>query len=113
MQSFTLFVAHLPSKRNLGLPNAPDNILFPALMHQSFVTTAPPPPPLWERVGDSLAKVQGNYFYSAGEMTGFLHRILTPGKFSIAKGRAKSKVLTSSSPPGGGAYSRALKAEKS
>ena len=28
---------------------------------------------------------------------------------SIAKGGAKSKVLTSSSPPGGGAYSRVLK----
>ena len=35
------------------------------------------------------------------------------GRFSIAKGGAKSKVLTSSLPPVGGAYSRALKAEKS
>ena len=40
-------------------------------------------------------------------------RILTSGRFSIAKGGAKSKVLTFSLPPGGGAYSRALKAEKS
>ena len=31
----------------------------------------------------------------------------------MAKGRAKSKVLTSSLPPAGGAYSMALKAEKS
>ena len=36
-------------------------------------------------------------------------RILTPGRFSIAKGGAKSKVLTSSWPPGGGAHDRALK----
>ena len=39
-------------------------------------------------------------------------RILTPGRFSIAKVGAKSKVLTSSLSPGGGAYSGALKAEK-
>ena len=38
---------------------------------------------------------------------------LTPGRFSVVKGRAKSKVLTSSLPPGDGAYSRALKTEKS
>ena len=42
-------------------------------------------------------------------MTGFDIRILTPGRFSIAKGGAKSKVLTSSLPSGGGALSRALK----
>ena len=39
-------------------------------------------------------------------------RILTPGRFSVTKGGAKSKVFTSILPPGGGAYSRALKAEK-
>ena len=44
-----------------------------------------------------------------GKQRGFNIRI----RFSIAKGGAKSKVLTSSLPPGGGAYSRALKAEKS
>ena len=33
--------------------------------------------------------------------------------FSIAKGRANSKVLTSSLSPGDGFYSRELKAEKS
>ena len=85
-------------------------------MHQSFVTTAPPPPHLWGRVGDSRAKVRGNYFSSVpavqGKLWGFDIRIHTPGRFSIAKGGAKSKVLTSSLPPGGGAYSRALKAEK-
>ena len=48
---------------------------------------------------------------SAGEMKGFDIRILTPGRFFLAKGGAKSKVLTSSSLPGDGAYSRALKAE--
>ena len=37
--------------------------------------------------------------------------VLTLGFFSIAKCRAKSEVLTSSLPPGGGAHSRALKAE--
>ena len=42
-------------------------------------------------------------------------RIFTTGRYSIAKCRAKSKVLTSESSlsPGGGAYSRALKAVKS
>ena len=51
---------------------------------------------------------------SAGEMMGFdIFRILTPGRFSVAKGGAKSKVLTSNLPPGDGAYSRLLKAEKS
>ena len=48
-----------------------------------------------------------------GKLRGFDIRMLTSGRFSIAKGGAKSKVLTSSLPPGGGAYSRALKAEKS
>ena len=48
-----------------------------------------------------------------GRLQGFHIRILTPGRFSIVKGRAKSKVLTSSLSPGGRAYSRALKAEKS
>ena len=65
--------------------------------------------------GDSRAKVRDNYFSSVpavkGKWRGFDIRILTPGRFSIAKGGAKSKVLFSSSPHGGGAYSRALKAE--
>ena len=39
--------------------------------------------------------------------------ILTPGRLSIAKGRAKSKVFISSLSPGGEAYSSAMKAEKS
>ena len=47
-----------------------------------------------------------------GNDGGFDIGILTPVRFSIAKGGAKSKVLTSSLPPGGGAHSRALKAEK-
>ena len=36
-----------------------------------------------------------------------------PGRFCSVKGRSKSKVLTSSLPPGGGANGRALKAFKS
>ena len=40
-------------------------------------------------------------------------RIHNPGRFSIAKSIAKSKVLASSLSPGGGAYNRALKAENS
>ena len=83
-------------------------------MHQSFVTTAPPPT---GKGGDSRAKVRGSYFSSdpavSGKGRGFDIRILTPGRFSFVKGGAKSKVLTASLPPGGGAYSRALKAEKS
>ena len=58
------------------------------------------------RVGDSWAKVQGNYFLLVptvqGILQGFGIRILTHGRFSIAKGRAKSKVLTSSLSPGVG-----------
>ena len=40
-------------------------------------------------------------------------RILSRERFPIVKSTAKSKVLTTSLSPGGGAYSRALKAEKS
>ena len=69
-------------------------------------------PPPTGRVGDSWAEVQGNYFSSVlsvqGKRQGFDIKILNPGRFSIAKGGANSKVLTSSLPP-----SRALKAEKS
>ena len=48
-----------------------------------------------------------------GKCRGFDFRIVIAGKYSIAKGRAKSKVLTSSLPRGVGADSKALKAEKS
>ena len=82
-------------------------------MHQSFVTTAIPPPPphthLQGRVDKSWAKVHSTYFLGVPNDI----RILIPGRFSIAKGRAKSKVLNSKLTPGGGAYSRALKTEKS
>ena len=70
-------------------------------------------------VGGSQAKVWGQLRYfecpSAGEIYiwGVDIRILTQGRFSIAKCRAESKVSTSSLSPGDGAYSRALKAEKS
>ena len=47
---------------------------------------------------------------SRGNEGGFDIRILTPGRFCSVKGRAKSKVLTSSLPPGGGANCRAMKA---
>ena len=47
-----------------------------------------------------------------GKLRGFDIRILTPGRFFIAKGRTKRKVLTSSLPSGGGAFNRALKADK-
>ena len=78
-------------------------------MHQSFVATAP----FRGRVGDSLAKVRGNYFSIVPAVQGKRQasdiRILTQRRFSTAKGGAKSKVLKSSFPPGGGAYIRALK----
>ena len=74
----------------------------------------PPSSPPTGKDGDSGAKVLGNYFSSVpavqGKWQGFDIRILTPARFSIVKGGAKSKVLTSL-PPGGGAHSRALKAE--
>ena len=47
---------------------------------------------------------------SRGNEGGFDIRNLTPGRFCSVKGRAKSKVLTSSLPPGGGANGMALKA---
>ena len=46
-------------------------------------------------------------------LTGFDIKILNPGRFFIAKGEAKSKVLTSSSPHVVEPYSMALKSEKS
>ena len=84
-------------------------------IHYAPVTCNHWPPTYGGRMGDSWAKVQGNYFSCvlAGEITGFDTWILTPGRFSIAKGSAKSKVLTSSLPHRGGAHNRALKAEKS
>ena len=69
------------------------------------------------RVGDSWAKVMGDYFFIVpamqGKLQGFDIKILTPGRFSIVKGRAKSMVLISSLFPVGGVHSRALKTEKS
>ena len=83
-------------------------------MHQSFATTAPPP---MGKGGGQPGQSAGQLLFksprTAGEMTGFDIRILTPGRFSIAKSGAKSKFLTSGLPPGGGAYSRALKVDKS
>ena len=55
----------------------------------------------------------GNHCHAIMHQSFVTTRILTPGRFSVAKGGAKNKVLTSSLPPGGGAYSRALKAVKS
>ena len=80
--------------------------------------TPPPPPPSGERVGYSRAKVWDNYSSSApkvqGKWQGFDIRILSyPMEIFYCEGGAKSKVLTSSSPPRVRAYSRALKAEKS
>ena len=78
-------------------------------MHQLFVTT---PPTYGEGLGDSWAKVPGNFFLmsgSAGECRGFDIMILIPGRLSIVKDRAKSIVLAFSLSPGAGAYSRALK----
>ena len=51
-----------------------------SLMHQSFVTTTPthPHPLLQGRVGDSRAKVQGNYFSSAVSVQ-LNDRVLTLG----------------------------------
>ena len=67
------------------------------------------PPNLRRRAGDSRI-VRGNYFLSVPQCRGN-DRVLTLG--SLPQGRAKRKVFTSSLPPGGGAYSWALKAEKS
>ena len=79
---------------------------------------APPPlPNLQGRVRDSQAKVQVKYFFVVPAVQrkwqGFDTKILTPGRFSLAKGRAKSIILTSSLSPRGGVYSRALETEKS
>ena len=79
-----------------------------------------PPPPHTHTYGEGwgIARLKcSNYFLIVlsvqGQRRGFDIRILTPGRCSTAMGRAKSQVLTSSLSPGGGAHSRALKAEKS
>ena len=66
---------------------------------------SPSPPPTHsygEPWGTAGLKCWGNYFSSVpalqGKWQGFDKRILTPGRFSIAKGRAKSKVLSASLP---------------
>ena len=69
-----------------------------------------------EKNGDSWAKVQAiNVFIGPileGKLQDFNIRVLTQGRFSIVKDRAKSKVLSSSLSPWGGVYSKALKGEK-
>ena len=86
-------------------------------MHQSFVTTAPHT--YGEGWGIAMLKCRAITFHFSsvhsvqGKRLGFDIRILKPGRFSIAKSWAKSKGLTSSLPPGGGAHSRAMKAENS
>ena len=72
-------------------------------MHQSFVTTPPPPPNPhhpshtygegWEVNGLKCGAIT---FQLSLQCRGNDIRILTLGTFSIAKGGAKSKVLTSS-----------------
>ena len=52
---------------------------------------------------------KGLLIYRLIQCSGSTEKFLTPGRFSFAK----DKVLTSSLPPGSGAYSRALNAEKS
>ena len=68
-------------------------------MHQSFVTTTHTPT---GKGGDSRAKVRGKYLFSwpavQGKLWGFDIKILTPGRFSIVKGRAKGMDLTSVCP---------------
>ena len=59
---------------------------------------------------DSRAKVSPQCRGNEGVLT---VESLFQGDFFIAKGRANSKVLTSSWPSGVGAYSRSLKAGKS
>ena len=82
-------------------------------MHQSFVSTSPPPP----TYEDSQAKVQGHYFLIVpavpGNCQGFNNGTLAPVRFSFMKGGAKSMVVTISLSPQGMAYTRALKSEKS
>ena len=86
-------------------------------MHQSFVTTAPPRTTYGEGWGIAGLKCGAITFRVSpqcrGNDGGFTLGPSSQGTFTIAKGGAKSEVLTSSLPPRGGAYSRALKAEKS
>ena len=81
------------------------------IMHQSFVTTDPLPMGKgWGIAGLKCRAITFRVSSQCSGNDGVL--ILNPGIFSIAKGGAKSKVLTSSLPPGGGVHSRARKAEK-
>ena len=65
------------------------------IMHQSFVSTAPH---LRGLPGNSRAKVQGNYFLIVptvpGNYRGFNIGNLTPVRFSVVYGGAKSRVVT-------------------
>ena len=61
--------------------------------------------------------MQGNYFSivpaEPGYYRGFNIGTLTPVRFSVVEGGAKSRVVTISLSPQGRAYTRALKSEKS
>ena len=85
-------------------------------MHQSFVTTAPPH--LRGRVGDSIIarlKCRAISFQVSSQCRGN-DGVLTLGSLPqgdiLLRRAGQRAVLTSSLPPGGGVYSRALKAEK-
>ena len=88
-------------------------------MIKSFVKM-PPLRPTHGMVEDSWAKVWSNYLFLIvptmhymGNNMAFYIRDLIPVTFSIARGRAKSIVLTSSLSAGGGDYSRVLQTVRS
>ena len=85
-------------------------LLLLALTHQLFVTTVHLT--YGEGLGIAGLKCRAITYRMSCRCRGN-DRVLTLGSLPQGDGMAKSEVLTSSLPPGGGAHSRALKVERS
>ena len=84
-------------------------------MHQSFVTTAPPPHTHTYREGWGIAGLKCRAIecpLSAGKMTGFWHKDLYPREMFYCEGRGKEQSFDLQCAPWDGVYSRARKPEK-
>ena len=81
------------------------------IIHQSFVSTAPTCGDSRGIAGIRCWKLLFDCPRSAGEVWGYNIGTLTLLGFSVVYGGAKSRVVTISLSPQGGAYTRALKSE--
>ena len=88
-------------------------------MHQSFVSKFPtsmvstPPTPTGIAKGIAGLRCRAITFLLNPQCRGFNIGNLTPLRFSVVSGEAKSRVVTISLSQQDGAYSRALKSEES